>query len=143
MIEKWAYAKLSTDAAITAIVGTRIFPFSPPQKDSSLSDFPRVTYFRVSGERGHSLDGPWGLTTVRLQVDSWALRYEMARALADAVRLSLDGYRGSIADVNVQGVFIDSEQDLTEPPQHAEEELVYRVTQDYRVMFEESKRNTP
>lgn len=99
---------LQADAAVAALVGTRVYPVKLPQgvKDASL------VYNEISGQSDHHMEGPSGLVTVRMQIAAWAQSADAAHALFLAVKEAIDGYRGMMGSVEVQGVFIDSWRDL-------------------------------
>ena len=122
-------AILAADGTVSGLVSSRIYPMKLPQGPT----MPAITYSRVSGPRVQELSGPSGLAFPRVQVDSWASTYAGVKALADAVRKALDGYRDTIASIRIGGVIMDGEVDIYEPG--VEE---YRVTQDYIVWHDET-----
>ena len=132
-IEAALRAYLLEDVALAALIGTRIYPVVMPQKP----DLPAVTYLRVTGSRVHSNDGPSGLSSPRFQFDCWALTYLGARAVAEALRLRLDGFKGLIggspARHDIQGVFFETEREFYES-----ETKLYRHSGDYFIHYRES-----
>ena len=92
MIEKGVYSRLSTDSTLTAIVGTKIFAGRIEQEVSP----PFVMFWRVSGSRPDSLTGHNGMTRANIQVDCFATTYGQIKAINDAVRLRLDGFKGTM-----------------------------------------------
>lgn len=109
-IEEAITAHLLADAGVAALVATRVYPVKMPQRPT----YPAVTYFRVSGPREHSQSGPSGLAHPRFQLDCMAATYAGAKTLAAAVRLALDGFRGSMGGgggVDVNAVFIEDDRD--------------------------------
>jgi hypothetical protein len=50
------------------------------------TDYPALTYQRISTVPVNSLAGSSGLDQVRVQIDCWAATYGAAKALADEVR---------------------------------------------------------
>ena len=121
-------AILIADETVLGLVSSRIYPMKLPQGPT----MPAITYSRISGPRIETMAGPSGMAFPRVQVDSWASTYAGVKALADAVRKALDGYRGTIVSIRVGGIIMDGELDLYEPG--VEE---YRVTQDYIVWHDE------
>lgn len=99
---------LLADAAIAALVGTRIYPVKLPQGVSGTS----LILNEISGQGDHHMQGASGLVTVRMQIGAWATTADGAHALFLAVKEAIDGYRGLMGDVTVQGVFIDSWRDI-------------------------------
>lgn len=88
MIEADLVAVLSEDATVAGLVGARIFPVVVRQETA----LPALTYARLSSERTYVMAGAGHWTTVQIGITAWAAEYAQARALADAVRRSLDGY---------------------------------------------------
>lgn len=86
-VESKLYALLTADPAVSAIVGTRVYPMVLPQRCT----FPAASYFRVSGGQQNTLDGYSGTENPRIQVDCWAREYADAKALASAIRTAMDG----------------------------------------------------
>jgi hypothetical protein len=91
MIETSLYAVLSGNSAITAIVGTRIFPLTVPE-DWNL---PALTY-QVISSVSHPTFSTAGEQRIRVQIDCWADTYSDAVSLRAAVISALNGY----SDVN-------------------------------------------
>lgn len=117
---------LLADSTITALVGQRVHVDSLPQG----SLLPALTFLRVSVEHDHDLGGETGLATARFQIDCWASDKEAALALAERVRLRLDGYRGAMGSITVHSVWLDGEREWPE-----EEEG--RVVQEFLVSYTE------
>lgn len=105
-------AFLAADAAIAALVvsggTTRIYPIKMPQGITATS----IVYNEVSGQGDHHMEGSSGLVQVRMQIAAWAQTADAAHALFLAIKARLDGYRGLMDTVDVQGCFIDSWRDL-------------------------------
>lgn len=120
---------LEAQSTITSVVGTRIYPQHLPRNSS----YPCLTHQLVSRTYGHHLSGVTGLSTARVQVDCWGEKLSDVETLAEAVRVALDGYFGTIGDVTVAFVQLDNEQDLSEAPQDESEQWLYRRTQDYLI----------
>lgn len=132
-LESELVKRLRADATVAGLVGLRIFAGMARAGEP----LPRITYQRISGPRLHLLDGLPGIAQPRIQFDCWAARYEDAKSLADAVRISLDDFRGVLGTHTVQGIFMQDERDLSEPPSHAEGLGIFRVSQDYLVWHTE------
>lgn len=105
-------AFLAADAAIAALVvsggTTRIYPIKMPQGVTATS----IVYNEVSGQGDHHMEGASGLVQVRMQIAAWAQTADAAHALFLAIKERIDGYRGLMDTVDVQGCFIDSWRDL-------------------------------
>ena len=101
-IEEAIYSYLSGEAGITTIVGNRIYPMILPQD----TDYPALTYFRVSGPEHHDKD----VAFPRIQISCWAEKYEEARTLAGEVKAAFQRLKGPMGDPGVaviQGVFLN------------------------------------
>lgn len=128
-LEAGLHAYLTADPAVAALVVTRVTPSIVPQN----SVFPAISYFRVTGQRVRSLDGPAGRGKPLMQIDLWAESYAETKALADAVRRALDGYAGPMGAVQVDAVSLNNEQDVYEDAPE-----LYRVIQDYMISHQET-----
>jgi|WetSurSiteA1Bulk_404760.scaffolds.fasta_scaffold19697_2 hypothetical protein len=107
MIEALVRAQLLSDPTVFGLVATRIYPSMLPQAVT----LPAISYFRVSTGRLLSHDGPSGLEHPLLQLDMWAESYDVAKALAAAVREALDGFASS---GELRGAFLSDERDIPE-----------------------------
>lgn len=77
-------------------------PQTPPQR-------PYVVLSRISGVRGYHNQGDDGLAASRVQIDVYGDTYSAVNATANGIVTTLSGYRGG----TIQGVFVDTERDLT------------------------------
>lgn len=124
---------LNSNAALFALVGNRI----SPDVNVQASDLPSVTYHRISTERAQAMGGPNSMVFANFQVDSRALKYLDAKKVAHAVRLALDGYRGTLGIREVGGIFNHGEFDFTEVLPGSEKPI-YGVQQEYRIACRET-----
>lgn len=141
MIEAAVYELLSGDTAIASIVGNRIYPlFAPQRKPATYPDTPRtwITYQTVSEVRDMPLNGPTGLVVARIQIDFFAYNYDVARSLADVVRLRLEGFNGSAAGHRIQRIWLDNRIDGYEFETEGSENPIVRVISDFRIAFAEA-----
>ena len=93
-IEAALYTILSSDATVTALVGSRsprIYPLGIPAGKG----VPAVVYQQINGMRPTTCDGTLGLCEALFQVTCWDDEIDGARSLADAVRDALDDYSGT------------------------------------------------
>lgn len=135
MLEAGFSAHLLDQVPITTLIGTgdraRIWPVRLPQGTREQIT-PAITFQRVAGIPEYHSRGLAGLVMVRLQVDCWASSYQVAKALADAVRVAVDGFRGAMDAEVVQGVFLRGDRDLYESAVD-----VHRVNMDFEIWVEE------
>lgn len=130
-LEESLFLALAVDAAVNAIAGQRVYPNRLPQKVT----YPCVMYFRVSTVRDYHQAGSDGVPQARFQINSYAAKYADAKALAKAVLEVLDGFSGTLGDLqgaNVLGVFSEDEMD-----DYDDELKVDVVVQDFRITYDE------
>lgn len=111
MIEEGLVTFLKAQAPIAVLISGRVFPGVIPLGQP----LPALTYQRISCARVRSFAGASGIASPRFQIDAWASTAKTARELAGHVRRALDGYRGSLGQVQVLGVQLDGDQDRPEP----------------------------
>jgi hypothetical protein len=133
--EQVCRSALLANAAVAALVGTRVYPVIAP----ATADLPFITWRRSGVQREHTLAGPMGTPTVFLAVDIFATTYEAVRDLADKCRLVLDGFgTGEAESVVVKNVSLTNEADGFIQLAGGEMPPVYSVTQTYSVMWVEN-----
>lgn len=101
---------LTGTPAIAAIVGDRVYPKKSPQGEQR----PSIVWHQISGRTDHVQEGASGYAEARVQLEFQALTYAEAAAAADAVRLALDGFSGTMGpagDLEVSGAFLEDERD--------------------------------
>ena len=134
-IEQGLVAHLLADSAVSAIVGTRVHPGAVPQGGTT----PAIVYARASSDREVDMDGPSDFVQVRMRVDCWHTTYAGVKALADAVRVALNGVGLAspklLGAEPVQLVYLDNDGDLSE---FDGDERDYRVSQDWIVIHTET-----
>ena len=142
LIESGLVARLKSDAAVSALVGSRIRPLTLQQGET----LPALVYQKISDVPDYAMGGQTGLAAARIQIASWtdgqmndgSSGYSQAKRLAEAVRLCLSGWRGTVAvgadSVEVDWVELDNQTDLYDP--EAGRGLpMYAVISDYMVAY--------
>lgn len=86
MIEETVYQALSTDSALTALVGARIYPEYLPED----CVYPAVVYGRTNTERLQTYCGTAGAAESLIEVLSIAKALTESRAVAAAVRAAME-----------------------------------------------------
>ncbi len=129
-IEDGMYTELTSDAGVSALVGTRVHPMLRPKGGT----LPAITYQRISSIRDNSLDGPMDYVSYRIQIDCWAGTYAQAKALGDAVRAALNGVSTTLGGEAVQFVTLESDNDELENDGDTRH---YRVSQDWMITLTE------
>ena len=131
--DKTVYDRLSAVAAVTSLVGTRIFFASVPQQ----TPFPYLILTRISTDPLVSASGvdTSGTENLTFQFDCLAQTYEGAKDLGDAVRTALDTWSTSGGAVEVSPVIPVSEADDMISPAGADGRPIHRSRLDYSMWF--------
>ncbi len=122
---------MKADAAVAAIIHGRIHPATDPQQ----SPRPKITFQRISTSRRYANDGPLNSPAARIQIDCWADTLLVAKTLSEKVRRSLDGFRGTLGEYEVQGIHIDGESDNPGQLPEGRETRPQGVTLDFIVHY--------
>jgi hypothetical protein len=130
-MEEALIARLLGIAAVSGMVGTRVYPGSRPQG----SALPAVVLNRISGGPLYADDGEVGLEQARIQIDCWAATYSAAKKLARAVTASLSAFEGTVGETTFQLIELDIEQDLREGGGDAAD-YPFRTSLDFLVWAE-------
>ena len=129
-IDEALYAHLSTDAGVSALTGTRVYPEALPQGVT----FPAITYLQVSSVPIRTMGGRQGRSP-RFQIDCWGSTATSAREVAEAVIAALDHYSGTMGGVDgviVRGAFLENDQQINEP-----DAKLHRVSLDFVIHWQE------
>ena len=127
-IEEAIFSKLTSEPAVTNLVGTRVYPSQLPQNPT----YPAVVYRRVSTQWPYDLSGPGNMGFPRFQFDCYGLSYGSVKGVAQTLRLVLSGFAGSVDGVEICGIWFLSEVDGFDPVADVD-----RVAVDFRVSFRE------
>lgn len=112
--EAAVYSLLAAAPAVTALVGTRIFPGQLPEGQP----LPALTIEHISSVRLGRLDAQAAThpTQSRIQVNVQAATYPVVKALRDAVTAALQFQRGAIGGGAVIAILPDvAGPDLVDP----------------------------
>lgn len=127
---------LLTNAALTAVVGTRIYPITYPQ-DGTL---PAVVYQQISSLPYFAHDGEMGSAEAHFHISAFSTNYGQAHDVADKVRTALRPIMdapGIMGDVPVAGVQLENEFDVS-AAEEFEPLSAYHVLSEYMVLHEEA-----
>jgi hypothetical protein len=124
---------LVSSTAVTSLVSSRIYPVLAPASAA----LPFVTWRRSGIEREQTLGGPMGMPRVSVEYSIYGTTYEEARQTADAMRLVLDGYGGTLDNTEVKQASLEDESDDFVQLAGADLPPVYQVTQRYDVWWTE------
>jgi len=88
MIDASIYDLLTSDTAVAAIVGTKIYPVQAPKNAVA----PWIRWQRISRVQGRDLGRVGGLVRTRVQFDCIDENYTASRQLADAVVAAIQNW---------------------------------------------------
>ncbi len=119
-MEEAIFQILTGTPAVAAIANDSVFPLELPQ---GLEFRGAITYTQISGPRDHAQGGATGLVESRYHFlcqgkkDDNGSAYQNAKLLSRAVRdLFLPqtggGFRKTVANTEIQGIFINNERDM-------------------------------
>jgi len=100
MIGKLIYSRLSTDGAILAYVGSKIYPDIVPQN----VQYPFVVYTITNSTPVDYKDGQSNLEEIEIQIDVYTQNYDDTQDLANLIRNRLDRFVGTVEGVEVQSI---------------------------------------
>ena len=107
-VGKAIYNILTTDANVSDIVGTRVFP--------NVVDYgvnlPAITYTEVTNNPTNTKTGASELDQVTVQVTCFSVKYSEVVDLSEKVRRALDYKVTSFEDVVIQRAFFQDSVDL-------------------------------
>lgn len=129
MNPKFLHAHLTADAAVTALVGKRVYPSDRLPQNVTL---PAISFFDFSGQEMMNLNAPDNLVNTKTQLSCWDRTVKGVEALSVLVRASVNGLRGSLGGLAVQGVFIVDRRGSFE-----KESRLYRVDFDLSIWHPE------
>ena len=107
-IEAGIYSRLSGSTAITALIGTRIYPQIVPQGAS----YPNARFTIITDEVINSSTGHTTLRQASLQVDCYSANsYSGAINIADAITSQLNTNSTTFGSINVENSHVTSAGD--------------------------------
>lgn len=127
-------SRLLASASVTSLVGSRVYAVAAP----AAATLPLVTWRRSGITRSQTLSGPVGVPQVTVEYQIYAATYEAARDVADAMRVVLDGYAGTVDNTTVRHTSLENEADEFVQLQGSEMPVVYQITQNYDVLWQET-----
>lgn len=99
-IEESLVSRLTSDAPLVALIGTRISPLIARQGNA----LPLVTYERILTQPNQTMGLSSGYFVTRFSFSCWAKDDATARQIASAIRASLDGFSGTILGKQIWGI---------------------------------------
>jgi len=128
MIEQGLYDLLSSDQALSQLVGARIYPVLIPEETT----YPAITYQGVTGSVKPSVDGR-AYSEKSIQIDAWGNTYGDIKCVQAALHRILDGYVGTLSD----GTRVLSSLRINEFDAYESDARVYRSITEYQFQFVE------
>lgn len=122
------YKRLTDTPAVAALVGTRIYPSTVPQQASP----PFIRTGLITTSPIDTKNGPADVDSHRIQIDCVATTYTQALNIAQAVRTSLDRFRGSIT-LQSGAVFVDGIRYLDETGEMEFEKDLHAHILDFQI----------
>lgn len=136
MIGKAVYSRLSSDSGVSALVGTRIYPWDAAPQDPTI---PYIVYVVESSDPVESLRGSSGLCYSDVRIDCVADRYLVSHEIAEAVRLALQGASWSASGINVRGTrCIDAASDRPADAEPGDEGAMFHAVGLYELQYEQA-----
>ena len=127
-LESELYGFLVSNPVISAVVADRVYPLLMPQN----TQLPAITYQRISGASEQSMTGASGLAHPRIQLDCWGSTYKDVTVLREVLRQVLQGFRGQLGTIFINGVIYVNDQDFYEW-----ETKTFRTSTDVKIWHNE------
>ena len=138
-IKEAIYSHLTHDDAVVAFVKERVYPVGTAP---ATPRYPLLTYQRISGVHERHLKGGTGIVNSRMQINCWAESGRVVDDLADAVRESMDNFRGRMGQgesmTTVLAAHLDDDNDVFVPPTSQSATGKFGVQMDFLFFYEES-----
>lgn len=112
---------------LTGVVDVAVYPDHIPQT----ATLPCISYWLVSRVHVHNLDGAAGVAQARIQIDVWSHSKTEADRYAKDLRIALDGYRGTMTDVDVMGVVYEDRNVFYEAPEDGSDFGTFHIALDF------------
>lgn len=114
-------------------IGSRVYPGKLPQNPT----YPAIAYAQISNPRQHTHDGPDGCVEARYQITAFSDSYAEAKGVAEDIREALDGFTGTMNDVEVAFTRHDGGRDVFDD-QAEVNRGVWMIQTDYMIQYTEA-----
>lgn len=132
-IETAIRGELIGNAAVTALIGTRVYPMFLAQGYT----LPAISYQRITGSRPREAADKTGRVNAHFQIDCWADSYTTARDLAGKVITCLDNHRGTLGTGTAAMDDVGTIETIAERDDYNTEVEVYRVILEFLIPYKE------
>ncbi len=116
-------------------IADRMFPQKAPQNVQR----PYVVFKRISGNPERHMRGAAAIAQARIQLVSYASTYSTVKSVADAIRLSLDGFKGEVAvgsgTFYIRHLSLQNDLDDFLAPQDGSDDGIHVVSQDWLIFY--------
>lgn len=129
---------LKDDAAVLALVGTRIHPGKSAQNSAK----PYLVTQMVANEHHEQLSGSAGLANALMQINGYSTSKSEVLDLREKVRLALQGRTPGNVTVGgdtffVWGIHLDGDRDIDTDPRDGSDAEIFGFSLDFRVGYPE------
>lgn len=124
-------AHLESIAAVTDIVGTKIYHQRAPQGSCS----PLIVFNKISGIPYYHFGGRSGKQRATFQLDGYALTPAGATALETAIQHAMDTFLGTIAGAQIDQCHLIDTREMEEAPQQGTDAGEFRISMDYEIFY--------
>lgn len=130
------YTKLTNDATLSALIGTRLFP----DRADQTTTMPYITYEDVSQRTTHHFGGvsATGFAVVTVQFSVWASGPKSRSDVEAALRIALDGkhkeFFGAIWINSIE--YINGVDAPKDPKDGSQDNAIYGKHMDFEIMHE-------
>jgi hypothetical protein len=128
LIEEALVTLVTTDVGLQSVGVTTLYPLVI-QEDAKL---PAICYQETTTEPGHTHNGASLHVTVHVQFTIEADTTPAVKKAAKALRKLLDGYKGTVNDMQIGGILWENEYDG-----YSEQSEITTVRQDYQISYHE------
>lgn len=126
--------KLLATSAITTIVSTRVRPGYLDEGDT----VPAVTIVTNSKESFEHLQGAAGLAQITVTFHCYQATGVLAEALAEQVRLLLQGFAGTLSSVVIRAISYRNENEMLEQPLDGKGRPRWRRSITFLISYQEA-----
>jgi hypothetical protein len=128
MIEEAIVSLVTANAAVKALIGTRLYPNLIPEK----AQLPAAAYQLTSTGTNYNHSGQSSIATPELGFTFDSRSYDEAKAIGAAVKAVLSGYRGTVGTVKIGSVFLKDEFEAYNPASQ-----IFMRSQIYTITWKE------
>ncbi len=124
-------ALLRGESTISALVGTRVYPYHAPQT----ATLPYIVVTQLNSEEFKDMTSTGSLRAVDFDVDCKADRATESRTLGKIVREFLDDYSGAAGSETISAVLMNNESTEYEPPTDGSDRGIYTTLLDLTIQY--------